>query len=141
MTFVREHTEMLHAAEKLCAKTLRRGRPMIEDPAVQARLARAAANVVASEVLHFRTLWVSAERKPNLAYGPSSKMYSSEVYKSDAADLLNLTAPESLAFASPEAALVNQGYRHSQVATVYGGTSEVQRSMVAEKQLNLPRTR
>ena len=52
-----------------------------------------------------------------------------------------MTAPESLAYASKDAAFINQCYRHSQVATVYGGTSEVQRSQVAEKQLGLPRTR
>jgi alkylation response protein AidB-like acyl-CoA dehydrogenase len=141
MTFVRDHSELLRAAEKFCRNTSRNGQPMIEDASVQVRLMRTAANVAAAEALHFRVLWTAAERKPNFAYGPSSKMYSSEVYKSDAADLLNLTAPESLAFASAEAALINQCYRHSQVATVYGGTSEVQRSMIAEKQLNLPRTR
>jgi alkylation response protein AidB-like acyl-CoA dehydrogenase len=141
MSFVREHEDLLHAAERFCRQMPRHGRPMIEDPAVQLRLARTAANVAASQMLHYRALWVSAEHKTNLAYGPSSKMFSSEVYLSDARDLMNLTAPESLTFRSPDAAYINLCYRHSQVATVYGGTSEVHRSMVAEKQLGLPRTR
>ncbi len=68
-------------------------------------------------------------------------MFSSEVYKSDALDLLNLTAPESLAFANKHAQAINLRYRHSQVTTIYAGTSEVHRSMIAEKQLGLPRTR
>jgi len=114
---------------------------MIENLSVQMRLARGATNVAASEVLNYRALWAAVEGKSDLAYGPASKMFSSEVYKSDAVDLLNLTAPESLAFASRDAAFVNQCYRHSQVATIYGGTSEIHRSMVAEKQLGLPRTR
>ncbi len=141
MSFVRDQEELLHAAERFCRQTQRNGRPMIEDAGVQLRLARVAANVAASRMLHFRALWVSAERKTNLAYGPSSKMFSSEVYKSDSFDLLNLTAPESLAFASADAAYINLCFRHSQVSTVYGGTSEVHRSMIAEKQLGLPRSR
>jgi alkylation response protein AidB-like acyl-CoA dehydrogenase len=32
-------------------------------------------------------------------------------------------------------------YRHSQGTTIYGGTSEVHRSMIAERALGLPRTR
>jgi alkylation response protein AidB-like acyl-CoA dehydrogenase len=141
MSFVRDHEELLHAAERFCRQTQRNGRSMIEDAGVQLRLTRTAANVNASQMLHYRALWVSAERKTNLAYGPSSKMFSSEVYKSDSCDLLNMTAPESLAFASVEAAFINLCFRHSQVSTIYGGTSEVHRSMIAEKQLGLPRTR
>jgi alkylation response protein AidB-like acyl-CoA dehydrogenase len=141
MTLVKEHGHLLGAAERFCQETLRNGQPMINDPAVQKRLARCAVNVDASEVLNFRALWAADQGQSDLAYGPASKMFSSEVYKSDAFDLLNLTAPESLAFASRDAAFINQCFRHSQVATVYGGTSEIHRSMVAEKQLGLPRTR
>jgi alkylation response protein AidB-like acyl-CoA dehydrogenase len=141
MSFMKEHGRMLEAAEQFCRATVRNGRSLIEDPAVQRRLARTATHAAAATVLHFRSLWVSAERKPNPAYGPASKMFSSEVYRTDASDLLNLTAPESLVCDSPEAAVINLSYRHSQVATIYGGTSEVHRSMIAEKQLGLPRTR
>ena len=126
---------------KCLTPALRNGRSLIEDQAVQRRLARTATHVAAATVLHFRSLWISAEVKPNPAYGPASKLFSSEVYRTDASDLLNLTAPESLVFDSAAAAFINLGYRHSQVATIYGGTSEVHRSMIAEKQLGLPRTR
>jgi len=141
MSFVREHDELLQAAERLCGEIERDGKPISRNLNVQQRLTRAAVNLAAARMLHFRSLWASAERKPNPAYGPSSKMFSSEVYTADAFDLLNLTAPESLAFASPDAACINLAYRHSQVSTIYGGTSEVHRSMIAEKQLGLPRTR
>ncbi len=141
MSFVRHHEEMLDSAERFCRETARGGRPMIDDPSVQARLARVACNIAAAKLLHCRTLWTSAENKPNAAFGPASKMFSSEVYKADAFELLNLTAPESLAFESAEAAFINLCFRHSQVSTIYGGASEIHRSMIAEKRLGLPRTR
>ena len=141
MSFGPYQERMVHAAERLCRQARRQGKPVIDDPAVQRRLTRAWANALASRVLFDRILWVSAEGKQNLAYGPAVKMFSAEAYRADLFDLLNLTAPELLAFASTDAAFINQCYRHSQVATVYGGTSEVQRSQVAEKQLGLPRTR
>ena len=141
MTFVKEHAQLLETAERFCRATTRSGRALIDDPAVQCRLTRCAAHVAASEVLNFRALWASVEGRPDAAVGPASKMFSSEVYRADACDLLDLTAPESLAFASRDAAGINWCYRHSQVATVYGGTSEIHRSMVAERVLNLPKTR
>lgn len=141
MSFVREHDELIKAAERLCRSTMRSGRALIEAETTQIRLARASVHLAAARWLHFRSLWASAEKKPNPAFGPSSKMFSSEVYSADARDLMNLTAPESLTFASADAKCINLSYRHSQVSTIYGGTSEVHRSMIAEKQLGLPRTR
>jgi alkylation response protein AidB-like acyl-CoA dehydrogenase len=141
MSFVRYHKKLLKAAESFCRESERNGRPMIEDVEVQVRLMRAVINAAAAQMLHYRTLWTQAEGLSKPANGPASKMFSSEVYKADALDLLNLTAPESLAFDNANAATINLLYRHSQVSTIYAGTSEVHRSMIAEKQLGLPRTR
>jgi alkylation response protein AidB-like acyl-CoA dehydrogenase len=141
MTFAPYQHRLVHAAEELCKELTRDGKPLIENAGARRRLTRATANHLASDCLRKRILWVEAEKKPNFAYGPASKLFSAEAYRRDAFDLLNLTAPESLAFESKHAAFINQCFRHSQVAVTYGGTSEVQRSMVAEKTLGLPRTR
>ncbi|MBY0422059.1 MAG: hypothetical protein K2Q06_07120, partial [Parvularculaceae bacterium] len=85
--------------------------------------------------------WTSVEKKQNLAYGPMAKLFSSERFLEDSNDLLNLTAPYSLSKAKGPAGFLNQCYRHSQGTTIYGGTSEVHRSLIAERGLGLPRTR
>ena len=137
MSFSDVHRRLLHAAERLCLD--RNG--TVGSARVQARLAKVAARVRASELLFCRAMWAAEQKLPNMAYGPASKLFSSEMFRADAADLLDLTAPESLAVASSDAATVNLAYRHSQVTTVYGGASEIHRSIIAERQLGLPRSR
>jgi alkylation response protein AidB-like acyl-CoA dehydrogenase len=70
-----------------------------------------------------------------------AKLFSSEKFLSDSRDLLDLTAPMSLSKRSGPAGFINQSYRHAHGTTIYGGTSEVHRSMIAERALGLPRSR
>ena len=139
--FAKYQRKMLQAGEALCRDVIHRGRPLIEDVGAQARLARTAANLWASELITYRAQWVMSEKKPNHAYGPMAKMFSSEKFLTDARDLLDLTAPASLSKRKGPAEEINMFYRHAQGSTIYGGTSEVHRSMIAEKGLGLPRTR
>jgi alkylation response protein AidB-like acyl-CoA dehydrogenase len=36
---------------------------------------------------------------------------------------------------------IESGHRHAAATTIYGGTSEIQRSLVAERRLSMPRSR
>ena len=139
--FAKYQRKMLEAGEALCREISYQGKPLIDDASAQARLARTTANLWVSELLIFRATWVIAEKKTNLAYGPMAKMFSSEKFLTDARDLLDLTAPHSLSKRKGPAAEINMFYRHAQGSTIYGGTSEVHRSMIAERGLGLPRTR
>ncbi|WP_336968610.1 acyl-CoA dehydrogenase [Sphingobium aromaticiconvertens] len=139
--FAKYQRAMLHAAETLAREIRYQGKPLIEDNGAQVRLARTMAHLWMSELITSRAQWTIAEKKPNHAYGPMAKMFSSEKFLSDARDLLDLTAPLSLSKRKGAAAEMNQYYRHAQGSTIYGGTSEVHRSMIAERGLGLPRTR
>ncbi|MXO89974.1 acyl-CoA dehydrogenase [Pontixanthobacter aquaemixtae] len=136
---------MLHtveAAEELCSEIdTGMGQKLIETLDAQQRLMKARANVAVSLLFEHRATWAGVEKKPNLAYGPMAKMFSSERFMDDARDLMNLTAPLSLTKRKGAAALINQSYRHAHGTKIYGGTSEVHRSMIAERGLGLPRTR
>ena len=133
---------MIEAAEHLAAHEITsNGRPLIEDDNCRARLARAHARAWASRMVAYRAQWAAVERKHNLAFGPMSKLFSSEQFQMSARDMLDLTAPLSLLKREGAAFLVNQCYRHAQATTIYGGTSEVHRSVVAERALGLPRSR
>ena len=136
----KSQSHMLREAEAFCRDTRRAGVPMIEEDAVRARLARVFAGTAVTQLIAYRALWASAEKKAVPAAGSMSKLFSSERFLADAADLLDLTAPESLATDGP-AAYINLSYRHAHGTRIYGGTSEVHRSQVAERALGLPRTR
>ena len=79
--------------------------------------------------------------EPDLAFGPASKVFTTEAFIKDSADLLDLASPGSLIRGKEGLGVVEIGYRHSTATSVYGGASEVLRSMVAERRLNLPRSR
>jgi 3-oxochol-4-en-24-oyl-CoA dehydrogenase len=133
---------MLDDAVALCREIkLPGGKCLLDQEQAQRRLARTKANVMVSELIAFRANWVQVEGKPNLAYGPMAKVFSSEKFQSDARDLLDLTAPHSLSKRKGPVGHLNLAYRHAHGTTIYGGTSEVHRSMVAERGLGLPRTR
>ena len=73
-----------------------------------------------------------------------AKLFSTEAYVRRSADLLDLLGPAGLrrdAGVPHGAGIVEHAFRHSQVTTIYGGTSEIQRSIIAERGLGLPRSR
>jgi len=117
------------------------GRPRIEDPDVRARIARAAVNNEVADLLCRRAVWAGVEGVGNRSYGPMSKLFTSETYVKDSADLLELAAPDSLIEGHDAPGALEYKHRHSLGTTIYGGTSEVHRSVVAEIALGLPRTR
>jgi 3-oxochol-4-en-24-oyl-CoA dehydrogenase len=139
--FANVQRQMVSAAEDFCRQLTRRGRPLIEDTLAQMRLARAKVHALIAEVIGHRSLWAGVNKVANPGYGPAVKLFSSEKFLKDSADLLDLTAPDSLSKRSGPAAFLNQCYRHAQGTTIYGGTSEVHRSLIAERYLGLPRTR
>ncbi len=139
--FSKYQYSMLRNAEELCREIKRGGKFLIEDGSAQQRLSRTLAHVWISELITHHAQWAAVEKKPNMAFGPMAKMFSSEKFLTDARDLLDLTAPLSLSKRKGAAAELNVFYRHAQGATIYGGSSEIHRSMIAERGLGLPRTR
>jgi alkylation response protein AidB-like acyl-CoA dehydrogenase len=86
-------------------------------------------------------MWTRLAGEKDMAFGPASKVFSTEAFISDSADLLDMTAPYSLLRGKDGLSVIEKGYRHSTATTIYGGTSEVMRSQVAERRLGLPRSR
>jgi len=140
--FSDEQFANIEAAATLCRAILAdEGGKLIDQEHAQIRLARATANALAGEMLGLRSLWSSRERKDLPGAGPMAKMFTTHRYMEDAGDLLDLTAPLSLSKRKGAAEAVNLAYRFAHATTIWAGTSEIHRSMIAERALGLPRSR
>jgi alkylation response protein AidB-like acyl-CoA dehydrogenase len=138
--------EMLAGAVAWARETSRNDAPAIESPLVRARLARAAIHTEVAAVINERALQASAEKIDDPAIGPIAKFFTTDRFIEDAADLMDLCAPDSLRRApagerSTGAAAVEFGYRLSTATAIYGGTSEIMKSIVAQASLGMPRSR
>ncbi len=133
--------KMVKAVLEWAREETRDGKPLIEHPNTLSRLAKVYTRAAISEALASRVLATRLAGEPDLAYGPASKVFTTEAFIVDSADLLDLASPGSLIRGKEGLGVVEIGYRHSTATSIYGGTSEVLRSMVAERRLNLPRSR
>ncbi|WP_298290560.1 acyl-CoA dehydrogenase [Novosphingobium sp.] len=133
--------KMVDAVADWARNEERDGKPLIAHPDTLSRLAKVHTHAAISEALAARCLWTRIAGEQDLAFGPASKVFTTEAFIVDSADLLNLSAPASLVRGKEGLGQVEMGYRHSTASSVYGGTSEVLRSMVAERRLGLPRSR
>ncbi len=117
------------------------GRRIIDDPAVRHTLARVAIDIEITRLLGGRT--DPDASKPGVGNG--NKLYSSEAYVRATRELLEVAGPEGLlAFTSEESPAegwIEYSFRDAPVGTIAGGSSEVQRDVIAERRLGLPTTR
>jgi alkylation response protein AidB-like acyl-CoA dehydrogenase len=144
-TYPKHQRDLIDAAVRWAREARRDGRPAIEAARVKERLGQAATHFEAARVLARRSLWVAAEKLPNRGEGPMSKLFQTEILVQDAQDLLDLAAPASiLCHGEPGAAAdgaFEHAYRFAPAPTIYAGTSEIMRSIIAQLALGLPRSR
>jgi alkylation response protein AidB-like acyl-CoA dehydrogenase len=110
-------------------------------PAIRQSLARLDTHIALLECLSIRAIWAGDEGVSQRWYGPMCKLFGTESWHDCCAELTQRFAPYSLHGTSPALALVEREARKGLQATIYGGTSEVQRSMIAETAMGLPRSR
>jgi len=117
------------------------GRPLIADPAAQAALARA---YVGIEVLRHHAYRTVGEFLNGGAVGPESssvKLLMAEAEQRLAATALEVLGP-TLQHGEPDEAAENdfwhETYLYSRAASVYGGTQQIQRNIIADRVLALP---
>lgn len=121
------------------------GRRPFDDPAVRATLARATTELEVGRLLLFRTAWLSSRGEMPQVEGSMAQLFVPEAFVRISAELLDVLGPAGLLArsepGSPLRGLVEHAFRHSVVTTIYGGTSEVQREIIAGRALGLPKAR
>jgi alkylation response protein AidB-like acyl-CoA dehydrogenase len=131
----------LDRAVRVAAKRELDGRPILDEPEAQAALARAFIGV---EVLRHHAYRTVGEFLNGGAVGPDSssvKLLMAEAEQRLAATALEVLGP-TLLHAEAAEAMENdfwqETYLYSRAASVYGGTQQIQRNIIADRILSLP---
>ena len=119
------------------------GHPRAEDPHVQARLGRAAAENEISILLARRCAWLqNAGALPGVE-GSMAKLFASEALTRQSADFVDMLGPDGVRGDHDPTAvaggIAEYYFRFSMGTITYGGTSEIQRNIIAQRGLGLPR--
>jgi hypothetical protein len=121
------------------------GSRVYDDPSVKERLARIAIEAEVSRLLGMRTAWVAASGGLPGTEGSAAKLFSAESAQRQHWDLLDILGAEAVlhreAGDAPLGAAVEEAFRRGVVGTIYGGSTEIMREIVAERVLGLPRVR
>ncbi|MBP1684874.1 MAG: acyl-CoA dehydrogenase [Deltaproteobacteria bacterium] len=132
--------------EELCsyvASEERDGQPLREDPVVRQRMAQLVTEAEVARLLGLRFVAKSMKGgAPPTAEASEYKLFSTELSKRVANTALDLAGPGSqLRVHTPDAPMRGRAeltYRYTVIDTIGGGTSEVQKNIIARRKLGLP---
>lgn len=135
---------LLHHAEQWAAESAAAdGNARLQDPDVRRRLSRVAMEYEVSTLLQRRCVWMIEEGRVPVAEGPMSKVFSTEALERASQDIVELVGPDALRSylepTAPERGRFDHTMRFALGTTIYAGTSEVQRTIIAQRGLGLPR--
>jgi alkylation response protein AidB-like acyl-CoA dehydrogenase len=120
------------------------GGTMLADPLVRERLARAAIGNEVANLLGWRAAWLASIGTLPSVEGTMAKLFTTEHYQQAASDLVDLLGADGVRRhgdpTAPADGWIEATERHCQVTTIYGGTSEVLRGIIAQRGLGLPRS-
>jgi len=117
----------------------------IDDDDVRHKLVRAMIDVEVCRSFAYHTAALASEGAMFGVEGSMTKLFASESYKKHCGWFLDMMGAEGLLTHEDPGAhmdgLIEEHFRHAPVTAIYGGTSEINRNLVAEGWLGLPRSR
>jgi alkylation response protein AidB-like acyl-CoA dehydrogenase len=122
----------------------RDGRPLRRDPEVRSRAARIATELEVARMLQRRVISAAVKGRIPTVESSMYKLYMNETGKRLASAALDLLGPEAQLkpgeAGAPEDGRFERSYRYTVVDTIGGGTSEIQKNIIARRGLGLPQS-
>ena len=133
------------ALKQLAASTPREGGNALQDPHLRRDIARLAVDSHVLRLKGYRALTAALRGGPPGPEGSSTKLHWSESHQKLLNTAMELLSERALAGpdpdgADPQAAGWTRDYLWTRAETILAGTSEVQRNILAEQMLGLPRS-
>ena len=133
----------LEEAERWAGRPDHDGRAPIEREDVRRRLTRAATDLEVARLLEMRTIWMESQGEVPVAEGPMSKLFGTEAIVRHAEELSAMVGPDALRSRGEPSAVeggrIEHALRFSLGTTIYAGSSEIQRNIIAQRRCGLPR--
>ncbi len=124
-------------------ETKRNGVPLAEDPVIRHKLAQMAIEIQICRMLAYRTAWVQATGQDVTSVGAMVKLFGSELMQRVSNTGLQIIGPYAQLVPGSKWAkfggLITRDYMWNLSITIAGGTSEIQRLIIATMGLGLPR--
>ena len=137
-------TRALRRVKRIAATTMVDGRPALEDPAFRAKIARLEIKLEALRVTNYRAL---AGAQLGHAPGPESsilKIRGSEIYQQCFELAMELMGHDAMEWFNEPGSVpaleqwVPQAFNYNRATTIYGGSNEIQKNILAKHLLGLP---
>jgi alkylation response protein AidB-like acyl-CoA dehydrogenase len=134
---------LVERTEAWAARPERDGTAPIGTEEVRRRLIGAATDLEVAQLLEARATYMVSIGEVPVAEGPMSKLFSTEAVVRHAEALTAMVGPDALRSrldpTALERGLIEHSLRYSLGMTIYGGTSEIQRNIIAQRRCGLPR--
>jgi alkylation response protein AidB-like acyl-CoA dehydrogenase len=141
---VRDGERLLRVVEERARRPPSDGHtPAVEDPVVRECLVRLAIDNEVADLLAGRAAWVAASGKLPGTEGAAARLFASESFTRAASWAVDLAGPDGLVRHADRAGEIDgffeYCYRFAPGTTLAGGTTEIQRNLIAQRGLGLPR--
>lgn len=145
MGYSDRHQAYLEEVEHWACSSAASGQRPLDNSGVRECLAQTAINAEVSRLLRQRSTWIQAEGGDVSVAGPITKALSAVLFLDDSQAWIDLLGPEGVLERGSDKALGGgifpETFRATPVTTIYGGTVEILRSIIAQLGLGLPRSR
>ena len=133
----------LEELTQYCRETKRNGKPLIDDPKVRRKLASLAIEIEVARLISYKVAWLQSQGQVPI-YEPSvAKTYTTELRQRIANTGMQIMGlygqlDESSKWA-PLSGRIKYQYLWTVGETIYAGSNEIQRNIIAQRGLGLPR--
>jgi len=145
MGYAELHERFVEDASRWALEPGPDGRRPFGDARVRERLGQTAIHAEVSRLLRLRATWLGDQQMELGAKGAMAKCFSGTAYLEDVQKWMELVGPAGLVLEGEQGALANgrfsEDFLDTPIDTIYGGSAEILRSLVAEVELGLPKSR